>query len=162
MKKILIIFLVIAGICSVYEFTRKKNNYSFSDTGIVYGNPDAENKLVIFTSFQCEKCEQFSKSISATVKDMIKSGEYCIVIKPVNKTFYQIDNCMNLKYEELEGYYNKPVEVKKITNENAEILKTIENEMDDNDIDVIPMYFYNGKKYGGTSDVEFKEVVSGK
>lgn len=159
MKKFIVFLLLIIGLCTVYEFTREEKSYYFSDAGIVYGNPNASNKLVIFTSLQCEKCEKFSKNVSGTIKDMIQSNEYCIVIKPTNKTFYQIDNCMSLKYEELESYYNKPVNPKEISKENAGILETIETEMNDNSINAIPIFFYNGKKYSVDSDEEFKEIV---
>lgn len=163
MKKFLIILALLIGIGTVYEVTRKEKVYSFSDTGLIYGNKDAPNRLVIFTSFQCEKCERFSKAVSGCIREMISSGDYCIIYKPVNRAFYQNDDCLNLKYDELETLYNKPSDSGSINKENEQVLSIIEDELEDNNLSVVPVYFYNGIKHSAiASSDEFKEVISEK
>lgn len=128
--------------------------------------------MIFFTSFNCEKCQNFHENIHDYIVDEVNSGNLKVIYKVTNVEFYSVPNDVFYNVERLSEYYfNNDLYCNSVWDgvnlDSSEIEKrqhmytTIRNEIEQSDISVLPTFFFNGIKYTGSySREEFHRILT--
>lgn len=173
-KKIYIIAIIlILTLIIGYKLYNK-----YFETGIIYGNKDADIEIVNYTSFECVSCTLIHERLHKVISKYINTGEIKFIEKPIDIKRFKFDDIiykhMSEKqmtdFEELYKIYKSQEQWKNFKNEDEvkEFLKLDKNINKKNEKDItridkeivklnikeVPAMYINGEKISNHISVE--------
>ena len=151
-KKIYIIAIIlILTLIIGYKLYNK-----YFETGIIYGNKDADIEIVNYTSFECVSCTLINERLHKVISKYINTGEIKFIEKPIDIKRFKFDDIiykhMSEKqmtdFEELYKIYKTQEQWKNFKNEDE--VKEFLNL----DIKEVPSMYINGEKISNHISVE--------
>ncbi len=67
-----------------------------------YGNPDADLKITIYSSFQCTHCKNLHMNIEDFIYEKVSNGELYLEIKVIDMSFFKYDDYIFNRIENID------------------------------------------------------------
>ncbi|PXV86715.1 protein-disulfide isomerase [Lachnotalea glycerini] len=176
MKKKVILILILIILLSVFTnlyhvYCNSGNVVALSSEGIKFGSDSAKIKIYFYTSFSCSKCKQLSANIREAAKGLLDSNEVQIIYKITDDYVYNWSNDKFYDYDFITNGYENWMDYATIDESESlsaaelekrkEIKGTIEQEMELNKIEGVPVFFVNNEKFNGLySTEEISKILS--